>query len=86
MKSTIITTEANEVLKPIHDRMPVIFAPGAEALWLDPTIQDLARLLPLLMRYLADKMEAYPVSRLVNSPWHDTPDCIVPIREGQATA
>ena len=75
---TIITTEANELLKPIHDRMPVILNRDAEALWLDPTIQDPAKLLPLLKRYPAEDMELYPVSRLVNSPQHDTPDCIVP--------
>ncbi len=80
---TIITTEANEVLKPIHDRMPVILTREAEAVWLDPTIQDPAQLLPLLTPYPAQEMDAYPVSRMVNSPDHDTVDCIVP--EGWAT-
>ena len=74
---TINTTEANELLKPIHDRMPVILTRDAEGLWLDPTIQDPARLLPLLVPYPAGELEAYPVSRLVNSPQNDTPDCIV---------
>jgi putative SOS response-associated peptidase YedK len=76
---TIITTEANDLLKPMHDRMPVILSREAEAIWLDPTIQDPAILLPLLTPYPAHEMEAYPVSRLVNSPRNDTPDCIVPI-------
>src|SRR3990170_4108942 len=48
---TIITTEANDLLKPIHDRMPVILTREAEAVWLDPTSQDSARLLPLLRPY-----------------------------------
>ena len=76
---TIITTDANELLKPIHDRMPVILTREAEAVWLDPTIQDPARLLPLLTPYPAEEMEVYSVSRLVNSPQHDTPECILPI-------
>ena len=65
---TIITTDANELLKPIHDRMPVILTREAEAIWLDPTIQDPARLLPLLTSYRAEEMEAYLVSSLVNNP------------------
>ena len=76
---TIITTEANELLKPIHDRMPVILTREAEAVWLDPTIHEPARLLPLLTPYPTHEMEAYPVSRLINSPRHDTPDCILAI-------
>jgi putative SOS response-associated peptidase YedK len=77
---TIITTEANEVLKPIHDRMPVILSHEAEAIWLDPTIQDPAELLPLLKPYPAEEMKAYPVSRWVNTPDHDSPECIEPVR------
>ncbi len=46
---TIITTEANELLKPIHDRMPVILNRNEEAIWLDPAMQDPATLLPLLV-------------------------------------
>ena len=76
---TIITTEANDLLKPIHDRMPVILTREAEAVWLDPTIQEPAKLSPLLTPYPAQEMELYPVSRLVNSPQHDTPECIVPL-------
>ena len=77
---TIITTEANDILKPIHDRMPVILTRDTEAIWLDPTIQKPATLLPLLTPYPADAMEPYPVSRAVNSPKNDSPDCIVPGR------
>jgi len=77
---TIITTEANELLKPVHDRMPVILTREAEAVWLDPLIQDPERLLPLLMPYPAEEMEAYPVSTKVNSPANEGPACIVPLR------
>jgi len=78
---TIITTEAKELLKPIHDRMPVILSHEAEAIWLDPTIQDPAELFPLLTPYPAEEMEAYPVSRWVNRQDHDGPECIEPLRE-----
>jgi len=70
---TIITTEANDLLKPIHDRMPVILTKEAEKVWLDPMIQDPERLLPLLTPYLAEEMEVYPVSTKVNNPAHDGP-------------
>jgi putative SOS response-associated peptidase YedK len=77
---TIITTEANDVLKPIHDRMPVILTREAEGVWLDPMIQDPERLLPLLVPYPAEDMEAYPVSTTVNNPAHDGPECLIPLR------
>jgi putative SOS response-associated peptidase YedK len=48
--------------------------------WLDPTVQDPARLLPLLTPYPAEEMEAYPVSTTVNNPTHDTPECVIPLR------
>ncbi len=76
---TIITTEANELLKPIHDRMPVILNHDAEAVWLDPTIQDSARLLPLLKPYPSEEMEIYQVSTRVNNPDRDGPECIKPL-------
>lgn len=76
---TIITTEANDLLKPIHDRMPVILSKDAERVWLDPTIQDPAILLPLLRPYPSDEMEVYPVSAKVNSPANDGPWCIQPL-------
>lgn len=76
---TIITTEANELLKPIHDRMPVILTREAEAVWLDPTIQDPERLLSLLKPYPAEEMEVYPVNLRVNDPGNDDPECIEPL-------
>ena len=76
---TIITTEVNELLKAVHHRMPVILPREAESVWLDPTIQDPEKLLPLLKPYPSELMEYYPVSRAVNSPANDSPQCIVPI-------
>lgn len=75
---TIITTQANELLKPIHDRMPVILRPEDEEKWLDPGPMDAAKLTPLLNPYPAEEMETYDVSPLVNSPRNDTPECISP--------
>lgn len=76
---TILTTEPNEVLRPIHNRMPVILPPEAWALWLDPSVRERERLQPLLVPYPADAMIAYRVGLGVNSPRHDDPSCIEPL-------
>ena len=76
---TVITTEANELLKSVHNRMPVILPPEAEDIWLDPGITEPSRLLPLLKPYPSSEMQYYQVSRAVNSPAHDAEDCIVPV-------
>ncbi len=65
---TIITTQANEVVAPIHDRMPVILTPDARELWLDEAVSDEHALLPLLSPYPAAAMTAREVSRRVNNP------------------
>lgn len=70
---TILTTEANERLRTLHDRMPVILDPDDFELWLDPSITDAARVQPLLRPYPADAVTAFPVSREVNDARHDPP-------------
>ncbi len=75
---TIVTTDANALLRPLHQRMPVILDGDAIDQWLDPAIEDTAALETLLRPFDADKMTAYPVSTLVNSPRHESPDCIEP--------
>jgi putative SOS response-associated peptidase YedK len=75
---TIITTDANELLKSVHDRMPVIFDREACQKWLDAAIEDADALQALLRPYPAEEMTAYPISTAVNSPRHDGPDCIEP--------
>ncbi len=75
---TIITTEPNELVKPIHDRMPVILPKSAEDFWLDAAVEDHRRLLDLLQPYPAAEMAAYTVSTLVNSVKNDSPECIEP--------
>ncbi|NJD67799.1 MAG: hypothetical protein C3F12_04465 [Candidatus Methylomirabilota bacterium] len=78
---TIITVDANELLRPIHDRMPAILTREAEAVWLDPAIQEPARLLPLLTPYPSDEMECHAVDAWVNNPAHETPACVAPRKD-----
>ena len=73
---TIITTDPNEPMKLIHDRMQVIIPPDRYDLWLDPKIRDRASVERLLTPYAPDGMEAYPVSTLVNSPANDVEKCV----------
>ena len=73
---TIITTQANDLLQPVHNRMPVILPQENEDLGLDPDNRDMERLVFLLQPYPSNEMVAYPVSPLVNSPKNDKPECI----------
>jgi putative SOS response-associated peptidase YedK len=73
---TIITTEANELMKPIHERMPVIIPGEHQDEWLDPAIENQDQLLDMLRPYRAEEMEAYPVSKRVNSPRNNSPECV----------
>jgi putative SOS response-associated peptidase YedK len=65
---TLITTEANELVSPIHNRMPVIIQPADHGLWLSPEMPDRERLAPLLRPYSANEMEAFPIGNSVNNP------------------
>lgn len=65
---TILTTEANSLVKDIHDRMPVILTRENEKEWLNPSLQDKEILKKMLMPFDAAFMDAYPVSSEVNSP------------------
>jgi putative SOS response-associated peptidase YedK len=69
----ILTTTPNELLEPIHDRMPVILRPEDYAPWMDPGETRVAGLEPLLRPFPGDEMTAYPVSKRVNSPSRDDP-------------
>lgn len=76
---TIITTQANEVLQPVHDRMPVILHREDYDEWLDKNVKDTARLEKLLAPYPADEMSSHAVSRSFNVPDTDTAELIVPL-------
>ncbi|MBN2328715.1 MAG: SOS response-associated peptidase [Candidatus Omnitrophica bacterium] len=78
---TIITTDANELILPIHNRMPAILPAEACGVWLDPDRQDPETLQPLLRPYDAHEMALRPVSRAVNNPRNDDPSCIEAIEE-----
>ena len=75
---TIITTQPNELMSLIHDRMPVILHPRDYAKWLEPAAQAPDNLQPLIKPFPADAMSAYPVSTLVNKPANDMPELVVP--------
>ncbi len=74
----IVTTEANALLMPIHDRMPVIIAPEHYARWLDPANAEVA---DLIAPYPADAMAYRPVSTRVNSVRHDDAALIEPVTQ-----
>jgi putative SOS response-associated peptidase YedK len=77
--AAIITTEANELMRSIHTRMPVLLRREDELLWLDPEVTDVQLVVPLLQPYAAELLSAWPVSRLVNSVANDSPELIVPV-------
>jgi putative SOS response-associated peptidase YedK len=79
LSATIITTTPNDLLAPIHNRMPVILPPAAYDRWLDPGEQPPGALDDLLAPYPASEMDTYPVSTTVNSPANDVPACIAPL-------
>lgn len=76
VSTCIITTGPNEVMAPIHDRMPVILAPGQYDAWLDPGNQDIEALKAMLRPCSAEVMRAYPVSPVINSGKVEGPACI----------
>jgi putative SOS response-associated peptidase YedK len=76
---TIITTEPNELLADIHNRMPVILTRDRFAEWLDPENEDPKSLRALLKPFPSDAMKHYPVSTRVNAPANDDQDCVAPV-------
>ncbi len=79
LSCSIITCAANEFTEPIHHRMPVILDQDAYDLWLEPDECPPTTLNHLLTPYAHEDMVAFPVSRLVNQPKNDSPECIVPV-------
>ena len=75
---TILTTQPNQVMAPIHNRMPVIIAAEDYSMWLDPGPRPEDGL-HLLRPFASEKMEVYAVSTVVNSPRNDSVACIEPI-------
>lgn len=78
LSCTIVTSEPNELVANVHDRMPAILPADRRAAWLAPDHDDPESLRPLLATLPADLLEMIPVSRHVNSTDHDDPACIEP--------
>jgi putative SOS response-associated peptidase YedK len=79
--STIMTIGANELVMPIHDRMPVITPADKYDIWLDPKVQDSSALPGLLNHYPSGEMEIFPVTPKMNSFKYDSPESIEPLNE-----
>ncbi len=76
---TIVTTEPNELLATVHNRMPVIVAHDDYGNWLDPNVQATAPLMPILCPYPADEMEMYPVTKAMSNPGYESPAIVEPV-------
>lgn len=74
---TVITTDSNETIAPIHDRMPVILEPDEESTWLETDDED--ELGALLDPFPDDYTTAYPISTAINNPSNDSPEVIEPV-------
>lgn len=75
---TILTTVPNELVRSIHDRMPVMLSPEDYGLWLDPALTEPSRSRALLGPFPAEDMEAVRVSLVVNNARNDSPACLEP--------
>jgi putative SOS response-associated peptidase YedK len=75
---SIVVTDANALMQPIHERMPVILTPEQYCLWLDPAEQRAEKLGQLLTPYAGNDLVAYPVRTLVNSPRNNGPELVAP--------
>jgi putative SOS response-associated peptidase YedK len=80
----IITVDPNEMMSSIHDRMPAILEPGAEAEWLDADNRDPVKLQSLLHSYPDGELVASPVSRRVNSPANNDDSCIASMTDDES--
>ena len=72
----IITTDANDLAKTVHNRMPVILTGNDALAWIDPTIEEPGK---LLRPFEADKMTCFEVNPIVGNVRNNSPDCIKPI-------
>lgn len=76
---SIITTEPNELLARIHDRMPAIVRREHYARWLDPALQDPAQIQTMIASYPAGELDAIPVGRQINNARNEGPELIAPV-------
>jgi putative SOS response-associated peptidase YedK len=78
---TILTTDANDLVRPLHDRMPCILDPRDYEQWIDPNLQKPEQVLGMLRPLDGSAMTMCPVSDEVNSPKNDGPGCLAPPAE-----
>jgi putative SOS response-associated peptidase YedK len=76
---TVVTTEPNELMRSIHRRMPVILQRDDEDQWLDCSGVPFDKVQPLLKPFPAELMAAHEISKRINNPKYDAPDCAAPI-------
>ncbi|MCS1351968.1 SOS response-associated peptidase [Mechercharimyces sp. CAU 1602] len=76
---TIITREADEEFRPIHQRMPVMLEPEAEETWIYHGVGQTDTLLAILAGVSATELEVHPVSTMVNSVHNDQAECVKPL-------
>ncbi len=79
----ILTTTPNDLLRPIHDRMPVIVDRADQNRWLDPATQDPEQVRDLMSPLPPERFRMHPVSTRVNSPKHDGPELVAPVEEAR---
>ncbi|ACF13800.1 protein of unknown function DUF159 [Chloroherpeton thalassium ATCC 35110] len=82
---TIVTTEPNSLMASIHNRMPAILSPANIDSWLDRSISETAQLHQLLQPFPSEKMAAYKISSLVNSPKNNSEACFKPVSLSDAS-
>ena len=73
---TVLTTSANDLMAPIHDRMPVVLAPDQHENWLNQSNRLVDTIQPMMSPLHTDSLQAYPVSTFVNRPSNDSKECI----------
>jgi putative SOS response-associated peptidase YedK len=76
---TILTTDANKLIQPIHDRMPAILSPSDYDLWLNPDTKTTESLKHILKPFPSEEMIMFPVSGKVNKASYDAADCVEPL-------
>src|SRR5262245_44982677 len=80
---TVITTEPNELIEPIHNRMAVILRPEDEEQWLDASRTPFTKAKELLKPYPAELMDAHDVSPMANSAKYDGRECVQPVSDDE---
>jgi putative SOS response-associated peptidase YedK len=79
---TIVTTEPNALCATVHNRMPAILEPADYSVWLDPKLQNPARLTPLLCPYGESELEMHPVTKAMSNPSYESPRIVEPVADG----